>query len=82
MRKGKEDEAIKGSFEKLNEEQILQKIGRINKLNSEINGRLQKILTRVTYNEWLICSDFYFYMLITNTQSLYTFLVALSTMLV
>lgn len=43
-----EDEAIKGSFEKLNEEQILQKIGRINKLNSEINGRLQKILARVS----------------------------------
>ena len=34
QRKGKEEEAIKGSFEKLNEEQILQKIGRINKLNS------------------------------------------------
>ena len=30
----REEEAIKGSFEKLNEEQILQKIGRINKLNS------------------------------------------------
>jgi hypothetical protein len=43
-----EEDAIKGSFENVNEEKILQKISRINKLTSEINGRLQKILAKVS----------------------------------
>ena len=42
------EEEMQESFQKINEEEILKKIGRINKLNQEINGRLQKILVKVS----------------------------------
>lgn len=43
-----DEDLIKSSFESINEEKILQKINRINKLTSEINGRLQRILAKVS----------------------------------
>ena len=46
------EEEMQESFQKINEEEILKKIGRINKLNQEINGRLQKILVKVSSHEW------------------------------